>query len=79
MLYSIQTRLFVTNAVTYLSRCDVIMVLKNGRIAEMGAYSELIARKGDFAEYIATYLREHDQETDSDDSQGILIRVDIVK
>ena len=52
---------------THLPSCDEIVVLKNGRIAEMGAYSELIARKGDFAEYITTYLREHLQENENED------------
>ena len=62
-----QTRVLVTNGVTFLPKVDKIIVLKDGAISEMGTYEELLTRHGAFAEYIQTYL----QENDDSDSEGV--------
>ncbi|KAJ7477714.1 ABC protein [Mycena latifolia] len=41
--------LLVTHALHFLSQCDYIYTLNNGRITEVGTYPELIARGGEFA------------------------------
>ncbi|KAF7349832.1 ABC protein [Mycena venus] len=41
--------LLVTHALHFLSQCDYIYTLNNGRITEAGTYPELIARGGEFA------------------------------
>lgn len=48
----------MTHATTYLPEFDYIIVMKNGRITEYGPYSELMARQGDFSDFIITYCQE---------------------
>ncbi|XP_066904292.1 multidrug resistance-associated protein 1 isoform X2 [Halyomorpha halys] len=49
-----KTRLFVTHNITYLSEVDEIIVMKDGRISEVGTYHELLHKKGALREYLAT-------------------------
>ena len=56
----------VTNSITYLSQVDLIIVLKDGQISEVGGYSDLIDKQGAFSEFIANYQQE--QDSDSEDS-----------
>ena len=44
------------------------MVLVDGKISEQGTYKELLSHHGPFADFIATYLTEADQ--DSDEEEG---------
>ena len=53
-----QTRVLVTHSVTYLSQVDFIIVVKNGSISESGSFQELLDNKGDFSEFLDTYLLE---------------------
>jgi ABC-type bacteriocin/lantibiotic exporter with double-glycine peptidase domain len=43
------TRIVVAHRLSTIKRCDRILVLDEGRIAEEGSYDELIARDGLFA------------------------------
>lgn len=56
-----QTRLFVTHGITYLPEVDVIVVLKDGYISEIGTYKELLEKKGAFSEFLTTYLQDVDE------------------
>ena len=67
MTFEFQTRVFVTNAVTYLPQVDQIIVLKDGEISELGSYQELISHNGPFAEFIATYLNDVEEEGEESD------------
>ncbi len=58
----IQTRIFVTNGLSYLKDVDRIVVLKGGTISEIGSYRELIASRGAFADFLETYLKENISE-----------------
>lgn len=55
----------MTHGITYLPRVDLIVVISKGTISEVGTYKELLERKGDFAEFLMTYLgNEDDQDVD---------------
>lgn len=41
--------IFVTHALHFLSYCDYIYTLHDGRLAEQGTFQELIAANGEFA------------------------------
>ena len=45
----------MTHGLTFLPQCDLIVVIDEGRIREMGTYSELVNNKGAFSELIETY------------------------
>ena len=65
-----KTRILVTHGVTYLPETDMIIVLKNGIITEMGSYEYLINQKGDFADFILEQLQKaEDSETETDTEQ----------
>ncbi len=72
-LISLQTRLLVTHSVTFLPKVDVIVVLKDGRISEVGAYQDLIEQDGDFADFLKTHLTEMDDESSDERNDVILI------
>ena len=56
----------VTNSLTFLSKVDKIVVLKDGTISEMGSYKELLSTNGAFSELISQYLAQ--PESDGSDS-----------
>ncbi len=47
------TRIVIAHRLSTIRRCDRIIVLDNGKIAEDGTYDELIAADGAFAELVA--------------------------
>ena len=47
------TCLVIAHRLSTVRRCDRILVVDGGRIAEEGTYDELIARNGLFAELVA--------------------------
>ncbi|XP_065209502.1 multidrug resistance-associated protein 1-like isoform X2 [Planococcus citri] len=54
-----KTRVMVTHGVTHLSKVDFIIVIKDGTISECGTFQELLDSKGDFSEFLITYLEEN--------------------
>ncbi|XP_068425589.1 multidrug resistance-associated protein 1-like [Clinocottus analis] len=50
-----KTRVLVTHGLGFLSRADLIVVMVEGQISEMGSYIELMDRKGAFAKFIHTF------------------------
>ena len=62
----LQTRVFVTHGLSYLPQCDVIVTMENGKICEMGAYSELIDSNGAFAEFVHTYTSMEDSDEEGE-------------
>ena len=57
-MLSNKTRLLVTHGLTYLPQTDKIIVMKDGKISETGTYTELLDKKGDFANFLIQYLSE---------------------
>ena len=51
-----KTRVLVTHSVTYLPEVDNIVVMKDGKISEIGSYKELLENRGEFADFLAQYL-----------------------
>lgn len=70
-----QTRVLVTHGLSFLPQVDLILVMVDGEITEMGSYTELLARQGAFAEFLHTYTNtEHEEEEESVGGEaGLLI------
>ena len=66
-----KTRVLVTHAVTFLPQVDQIVVLRGGKVSEVGTYKELLAQKGDFAEFLVQYLSEEAQTEEGADLDSI--------
>ncbi|XP_076608098.1 multidrug resistance-associated protein 1 [Chaetodon auriga] len=50
-----KTRVLVTHGMSYLPQADLILVMVEGEITEMGSYQQLMATEGAFAEFLRTY------------------------
>lgn len=57
-LLSKKTRVLVTHSITFLPQVDNIYVMRNGEISESGSYKELLAKKGDFADFLMEHITE---------------------
>lgn len=55
MCECVQTRLLVTHGLSYLPQADLILVMVEGEITEMGSYQQLMDAEGAFAEFLRTY------------------------
>lgn len=66
-----QTRVLVTHGVHWLPMCDVIVVMTDGRISEMGSYDELLSHGGDFAQFLKTFFTQN-PDSDDDDPESKL-------
>ena len=67
VLCMLQTRVLSINSVNYLPKMDLIIVLRNGEVSEIGTYNELLNHKGPFSEFIGTYLLP---DSDTSDPEG---------
>ena len=58
-------RILVTHGIGFLSQCDKIIVMSNGRITEVGSYNQLMEEDGAFAELLHNYgANEGNEEED---------------
>ncbi|XP_021950748.1 multidrug resistance-associated protein 1 [Folsomia candida] len=57
-----KTRVLVTHGVSFLPQVDNIVVMKDGRISEVGTFKELLKQKGSFAEFLSTHLGAGESE-----------------
>ena len=62
-----KTRVLVTHGISFLPFVDQIVVMKEGKISEIGTYEQLLAQKGDFAEFLVEQLS---QNPDGDESNS---------
>ncbi|KAJ8251178.1 hypothetical protein GJAV_G00218150 [Gymnothorax javanicus] len=60
-----KTRILVTHGLSYLPQADLILVMVDGEITEMGSYAELLGRQGAFAEFLRTYANNELEEEES--------------
>ena len=56
------TRIVIAHRLSTIKRCDRILVIDGGKIAEDGTYDELIARDGLFAELVSRQRLDNDKE-----------------
>jgi ATP-binding cassette subfamily C (CFTR/MRP) protein 1 len=61
-ILSKKTRILVTHGLSYLPVADLILVMEEGNITEMGSYQELLEKKGRFAAFIAEQLQQEAEE-----------------
>ena len=66
----------MTHGVSFLPQCDLIVVMNEGQITEVGSYSELIDNDGHFAEFTRTYAAadENEDDIDGSESDGPLVK-----
>jgi len=65
----------VTHGITYLPEVDVIVVLKDGEVTELGTYKQLLEKKGAFAEFLIQHLQETDVDDGTSEPGKRLMRV----
>ncbi|KAL7751754.1 hypothetical protein RI367_002753 [Sorochytrium milnesiophthora] len=65
-----KTRILVTHALSYVSQCDYVIVMDEGRIDEMGTFDECMKRDGNFAEMMRSYGGNLDDRADDSASQS---------
>ena len=70
-----KTRVLVTHGLTYLPKCDHIIVLKEGKVSEQGSYHELVEQKGEFANFLLEYMTEMDDQELDDEKKKELEKV----
>ena len=63
-----QVRILVTHGIGFLPQCDVIVVMADGQITEVGSYSELIKNDGDFAQFLQMYKGVEESEEEESGS-----------
>lgn len=61
----------VTHSTTFLSQVDLIVVMKNGSISEIGTFSQLLANNESFSEFLRNYTTEKVIESATDASNKI--------
>ncbi|CAH1780875.1 unnamed protein product [Owenia fusiformis] len=64
-----KTRILVTHGVSYLHLADQIVVMKEGKVSEIGTYQQLLNHKGAFSEFLSNYVNEDTGEISSN-SEG---------
>lgn len=62
-----KTRVLVTHGLSYLPQADLILVMAEGQITEIGSYQQLLTTEGAFAEFLRTYS----SVDNSDNSESI--------
>uniref|UniRef100_A0A8C2FF25 ATP-binding cassette, sub-family C (CFTR/MRP), member 6a n=1 Tax=Cyprinus carpio TaxID=7962 RepID=A0A8C2FF25_CYPCA len=50
-----KTRILVTHGLSFLPQADLILVMEDGEITEMGSYAELLSRKNTFADFVKAF------------------------
>ncbi|GAV03418.1 hypothetical protein RvY_13844 [Ramazzottius varieornatus] len=68
-----KTRILVTHSISFLAKTDVILVLENGTISEMGSYQQLLQAKRAFANFLREHL-ESDDSVDDSDPEAVAIK-----
>uniref|UniRef100_A0A8C9ZU68 Multidrug resistance-associated protein 1 n=1 Tax=Sander lucioperca TaxID=283035 RepID=A0A8C9ZU68_SANLU len=61
-----KTRVLVTHGLSYLPQADLILVLVEGQITEMGSYQHVVATQGAFAEFLRTYAAVEQTDNNSE-------------
>ena len=65
----------MTHGIGFLSQCDVIVVMVDGQITEVGSYTELIDNDGAFAQFLHTYRGVDEDEEKDPGNYATLVNV----
>ena len=65
----------MTHGITFLPEVDVIVVLKDGEVTELGTYKQLLEKKGAFAEFLIQHLQEIDVDDNTSEVGKRLMHV----
>ena len=65
-----KTRILVTHGISYLPQMDQIVVLKDGKISEIGTYEQLISSRGAFADFLIEQLQKEEENMNDDDKEA---------
>ena len=66
----------MTHGVGFLPQCDVIVVMADGVISEMGTYTELIDAGGAFSQFVHKYHNKNEgEEVDDGTAISIIVRM----
>ncbi|CAK6969621.1 multidrug resistance-associated protein 1 [Scomber scombrus] len=66
-----KTRVLVTHGLSYLPQANLILVMVEGEITEMGSYQQLMATEGAFADFLRTYAAvEHSDNDELEPKKG---------
>ncbi|XP_027548439.1 multidrug resistance-associated protein 1-like isoform X3 [Neopelma chrysocephalum] len=57
-----KTRILVTHNLTLLPHTDLIIVMEEGRISQMGTYQELVSKRANFVELVQNFNAERTRE-----------------
>ncbi|KAK3107159.1 hypothetical protein FSP39_008334 [Pinctada imbricata] len=74
-----KTRILVTHGIHWLPMVDMVVVLQDGKISEMGTYDELLSHDGAFAQFLKTYLTQDNDEEQEEDEEIEQIRSKILE
>ncbi|KAL5004806.1 hypothetical protein ScPMuIL_018262 [Solemya velum] len=67
-----KTVLFITHQLQYLSQCDSVIFMKEGRITEQGHHRDLMDMDGEYASLIKIYYQEQDDDDLDEELLGII-------
>ncbi len=62
----------MTHGVGFLSQCDKIVVMVEGKVTETGTYTELIENNGAFAEFLRNFSNMDNEEGEEGPGGGVL-------
>jgi len=60
----------VTHSLTYLAETDLILVLQDGRLSEVGDYTSLIEAGGTFATIVQDYGKQESNGVNQEKQEG---------
>ncbi|KAJ8721589.1 hypothetical protein PYW07_002364 [Mythimna separata] len=66
-----KTRVWVTHNVSYLAQTDLVVVLRDGEVSEVGTYQQLLEKKGAFAEFLLHHLTKAEGSATDEDLADI--------
>ena len=56
----------------YLSQCDEVVFMDDGRVLDQGRHSDLMNRNGHYASLIHTFLREKENKQSEEEQEAPL-------
>ncbi|KAL5016580.1 hypothetical protein ScPMuIL_006169 [Solemya velum] len=64
-----KTQVLVTHGIHWLPMVDMVVVMVDKRISEMGTYEELLSHDGPFAQFLKTYLTQAKDDDDEEEEE----------